>query len=91
MRAEFALFGFEIQKVDLEICFTALGKVAVVFNLLRSVTLNTLRVLSSTSKCFMFPLPAVCILENIRIYICVSNSSNIASHIEELIDKSFGE
>ncbi len=89
MRAEFALFGFEIQRIDLEICFTAPDKVAVVFNLMRSVTLNTLRALSSTSKYGMFPLSVVLVLENTRIHICASNSNNIASHIKELINKSF--
>lgn len=91
MRAEFALFGFEMQRIDLKICFTTLGKVAVVFDLIRSVALNILRALSSTSKCSMFPLLVGLVSENTRIYICALNSSNIAFHIKELINKSFGK
>jgi len=86
----FTLLGFKIWRVDLEICFTLLDKVAMVFNLMRSIALNTLKVLSSTSKSGVFPLPVVLVLENTRIYIYTLNSGDIAFHIEESINKSFG-
>ena len=89
MRVEFTLLGFKIQRVDLKFCFTALGKVAMVFNLIRSVILNTIIILSSTSKSDVSPLPTVLILRNTSIHICTSNSGDIAFYIEELINKSF--
>ena len=69
----------------------ALDKVVVAFNLMRSVALNTLRALSLTSKCDVFSLLIVLILENTRIHICISNGSNIAFYIKELINKIFGK
>ena len=60
-----------------------------VFNLMKSITLNILRALSLTSKSGVFPLPAVLILENTRIYIYISNGGNIAFYIEGSINKSF--
>jgi len=62
----------------------------VVFDLMRSVVLNILRVLSLTSKCSIFPLLVVFVLGNTKVYICILNSSNIAFHIKRLINKSFG-
>ena len=63
MRAGFALFSFETWRVDLEIHFTASDKVAVIFDLIRSIALNVLRVLSLTSKHGMSLLLVVLILE----------------------------
>jgi len=87
---EFALFSFETWRVNLEIHFTASDKVEVIFDLIRSIALNVLRVLSLTSKHGMSLLLVVLALGNIRIYVCISNSGDIASHIEGSIDKSLG-
>jgi len=37
--ALFALFGFEIGRVGLEVCLATLGEMAVVFDLLRAIAL----------------------------------------------------
>jgi len=91
VRTVFTLLGFKTWRVNFEICFTSLSKVAMVFNLMKSIILNTLRALDSTSKSGMFLLLAVLVLENTRIYIYISNGSNITFHIEGSINKSFGK
>ena len=37
----------------------------------------------------MFSLPEVLALENTRIYICTSNSDNVISYIEKLVNECF--
>jgi len=39
MRVQFALFGFEVERVDLEVCLVTPGKIVVMFDFIRTITL----------------------------------------------------
>ena len=91
MRAQFALFGFKMQRIDLEICLITLGKIVIMFNFVQSIALYTSRALEVTSKGGVFPLPTIFVLWDIWIHICISNSGNITTNIEAPINKHFDQ
>ena len=91
IRTKFTLFGSKMQMVGLEICFTIPGKVAIVFNLMRSTILNILKALTLIRESCVFSLLIVFVLGNTRIYIYTSNDSNIASHIKESVNEYFSK
>ena len=80
MRAWFPLFGFKTWRVGLEVHFTAPSKVAMMFSLVRSITFNT------TYKIGVSLFLAILALENTRVYVSTSYSSNVTSYIEVSID-----
>jgi len=41
-------------------------------------------------KCGVFPLPAILVLEDARVYICTSYSGDVTFHIEVMVDQSLG-
>ena len=77
--------------VSLKIHFITPSKVAIVFNFIRSIILNTLRTLSSIRKSSISLLLAVLILENTKIHICTLNGGNVTSHIKELVNECFSK
>ena len=60
------------------------------FDFVQSVVLNTFQALNFAGKDGMFPLPAVFVLEDFRIYICTMYYSNVTFNIEAMIDEGLG-
>jgi len=58
-----------------------------IFNFVRSTTFLTFRAMSSASKCKVTLLPMVATLRYARVYVSPSNSSNIMTKIEEVVNK----
>ena len=85
----FAFFGFEVWRINSIIHFAAPSEFAVIFWLVRSITLYTFWVLNSARESQMTPLPTVFTLRNTRVRISHSNHRNIPSNIETLINKTF--
>lgn len=81
------MFGSKIQRIGLKIYFKTLGKVVMIFDLMRSTILNILKALSLIRESCVSLLLAVFILENTRIHIYISNSSNVASYIKGSVNK----
>ena len=59
VEAWFALFGFEIERIDLEVGLAIPDKVVIIFNLVRLITLKILGILYIICKGGMPPLPVV--------------------------------
>jgi len=57
--------------------------------LVGTITLNIFSLLYTIRECGVFPLLAVFVLRDIEIYICTSNSYDVASNIEVPIDQLF--
>ena len=91
MRTKFTLFDSKMQMIGLEICFIIPGKVAIVFNFMRSTILNILKALTLISESCVFSLLIVFVLRNTRIYIYTSNDSNIAYYIKESVNEYFSK
>ena len=73
---------FKSWYITLKVCFAALGKLLMIFDLVWSIAFDTLRSLSSVQKSHMSLLLAVFILSDSQVYVCTSNSSNIVFYIE---------
>ena len=58
--------------------------------LVRPITLDILGLLDVTNTYCVSPLPTVFMLQNTQIHISTMYHSNKTSHIETLIDDSFG-
>lgn len=58
-----------------------------IFGLVETITLNTFGSLYSAQEHSVSPLPAVFALRDTRIYICTSDSSNVAFYIEVPINQ----
>ena len=72
----FTLFCFETRQVDFKIFLTALNKVTVVFDLIRSIAFDIFRSLSSAYKGSMSPFLVVPALGDARIHVGPMNGSN---------------
>ena len=59
------------------------------FRFVRTVVFHTFGLLDSTQKDRMSPLPAVLALEDTRVYVYTSNSSDVAFYIKASVDQSF--
>lgn len=62
--AQFTLFGFELRRVDFEVWLTTPSEMAMVFDLVWTTTLDTLRSLETAYKCHIIPFPAILALGN---------------------------
>ena len=89
IKTRFFLFCFELWQIDFEVCFAILGKVTVMFDLIRPIAFNAFLSLSSTCKSSMFLFPAVLVLENTWVHVCTTNSGDIALNVKIPIKKTF--
>jgi len=62
----------------------------VVFEFVRAIIFQASRILKSTCKGEVTPLPTILALRDIRVYIGPSNSCDITVDIEALVDKFLG-
>ena len=95
VRARLTLFGFEVQRINLEVGLTTPDKVAVVFNFVRAVTFQascTLKLTCEGVTCEggVTPLPTILVLWDTRVHIGLSDSYNITADVEALVDKFLG-
>jgi len=86
VRAGFTLFGFEMWRVSLEVGFITPNKVVMVFNIVWAISFDTVRSLGLIYKDSVSLLPTVLVLEDTRVHICSTNSCNVASYVEALVD-----
>jgi len=56
---------------------------------MKTIEFNTFSPLNSIWKGRMFLLPTVLTLGNARVYVCTSDSSDIASYVKAPINQSF--
>lgn len=56
------------------------------FSFMRSATLNVFLPLNSTYKSNMPPLPAVLVLGDFWIHVCLMNGGDMASYVKASID-----
>ena len=87
VRTRFFLFSFQFWWINFIVCFAAPCEIMIVFQLVWTIILNTLRALNPIESSYMIPLLAVFTLRYTQIYICLSNCCNIASDIEASIDE----
>ena len=59
------------------------------FNSIRAIAFLAFITVNMASKSGMTPLPTILALENTRIYVGSSNSSNMMSYIETSVNKAF--
>ena len=57
--------------------------------LVETITLNIFSLLYTIQECGVFPLLAVFVSRDIEIYICTSDSYDVASNVEVSIDQLF--
>ena len=56
---------------------------------MKTIVFNTFGPLNSVWKGSMFPLPAVFALRDTKVYVCTSDSGNIAFYIEVSVNQFF--
>jgi len=61
-----------------------------IFCLVRAIVLDILRVLDSIGYCYMFPLPTIFALRDIRVHVGSSNGGNKLLYIKTPVNKTFG-
>ena len=76
-----------MRGVDFKVCLATPGEMLMMFNLMQSIALYILRTLEVASKSSIAPLLVVLALQDARIHICPTNSSNEATNIETMIDE----
>jgi len=86
----FIFFHLKARRVCFLIHFVAPPKLAIVFRLVRAVTLNALRVLDSTGHCCMFPSLTIFALRDARVHVGSSNGGNKLPYIKTPVNKTFG-
>jgi len=89
VREWYTLFGLKSQRVCFFVSFATPSKLTMMFEFMRTIVFNIFDLLSSIQKDSMFPLPAILILENTRVYVCTSDSGNIAFYVEAPVNQSF--
>ena len=87
IRAWLILFHFNSRWVNFEICLVALGKVTIMFDLMRTIVFDASWSLYSVYKSNVSLLLAILVLKNTRVHVCVLNSNNIAFYVEIPINK----
>ena len=90
VKAIFALFGFKMRGVGLEISFATPGEIVVMFGFIEAFIFQAPHILKAVCEGSMTPLPAVLALWDTRIHVHPFNSSNKATNVEASIYKFFG-
>jgi len=80
------LWVFWVRRISLEVCFVTLHYVSIVFNFVETIAFLAFRPMNTTCESSMFLFPAIFILEDIRIYIGISDYSNVLTNVKIPVD-----
>ena len=78
--------SFQVKVNFKKVHLTTLGKVIIMFNLVRFIVFDTVKSLGSIHEDSVSPLPTVLILGDTRIHICFPNCCNIAFYIKASVN-----
>ena len=69
--------------------FAAPCKLLVIFQFVRTITLDVFGPLNSVQKCRVAPPPTILVLGDSWVHVCSSNGSDVVAYIEVSVDKHF--
>ena len=78
--------GFKFREVSLEICLTTPHYLPVIFNFVRTVTLDVFETMHVICKNNVFLFLVILILKNVRVYIYILNCYNVATNVKVSVD-----
>ena len=81
--------NLDTRWVSLRVSFTALEKLTMMLNQVRTIILNIFYFLDSINNSRVSPFPVFLVLESTRVYIYILNHGNIVANVEAMIDEPF--
>jgi len=84
------IFHFKSWQVSFKVHFTIPYHISIVFNFVRTITLDTFDIMCIACKSHIVPFPAIFTLRNAWIHVCTINCSNMISYVKVSVNDIFG-
>jgi len=88
VRTGFSFLYLKSWKIDLEVCLIISYHIPIMFDFVRTITFDIFGIMCMVHKGSMALFLAVFVLENAKVYVCSTDSYNVAFYIKAYINET---